>query len=301
MGNLIRLFTVFFLLSILLFQSCTDEKSTPERVEQNEQIQSNEFVYPSVPDTVYFCNIPILIDNFDKRERLDKEIIVNTFYHSSTIQIIKRSNRYLPVLERILSENKIPDDFKYLCIIESALTQVTSPSGAKGFWQFMPQTAREYGLRVDNEVDERLHVEKSTQAACQYLRDAYNKFNDWMLVAASYNMGMSGVEKAMEDQEVDHYFDLHLNNETSRYVFRILALKTILENSSDYGFNMDSIDLYSPVPIKKIKVEHSIKNLKHWARENGTTYHMLKVLNPWIINDKLTIRSEPVTIELPVK
>ena len=215
---------------ILISGACTqqNDKGIPEV--DTEISADNGFVLPPLPDTVLFCGKAIALENFDMRERLDKEIIVNTFYHSSTIQSLKRANRYFETLEKTLRQEDVPDDFKYLCLIESGLTQAVSPAGARGFWQFMPKTAKEYGLRVDKEVDERLHIEKSTIAACNYLKDANAKFEDWILVAASYNMGMGGVQSALTDQEVGNYFDLHLNNETSRYVFRILALKIIFEN-----------------------------------------------------------------------
>jgi hypothetical protein len=295
-----RLSIIFICLISLGFKSCVEEEARLAE-QQGDQLSISQegFSLPSTPDTVFFCNEQLLIDNFDRKERLDKELIVNTFYHSSTIQIIKKSNRYLPVIEEILAANDIPDDFKYLCIIESALSQVTSPSGAKGFWQFMPQTAREFRLRVDSEVDERLHVEKSTQAACQYLKTAHSKFNDWVLVAASYNMGMAGIQTALDDQGVSSFFDLHLNSETSRYIFRILALKLILERPTQYGFVINDKDLYQVPNTKTIIVDSSISNLKKWSKGLGSNYHMVKVLNPWIIGNKLTYRNESFKILLP--
>lgn len=265
-----------------------------------EIIQKTEsFQLPDLPKSVSFCGEEFPLDNFDVRERLDKELIVNAYYHSSTIQGLKRANRYFPEIEKALKENGIPDDFKYLCLIESGLSQAVSPAGAKGFWQFMPATAEEFNLTVNNQIDERLDVTKSTNAACKYLRKAQNNFNNWMLTAAAYNAGMGGIQNAMEDQLVERYFDLHLNNETSRYVFRILAMKIIFENPEAYGFSKEQIELYEPIATRKIEVKEVIPDLKKWAKENGSNYHMVKVLNPWILRDKLDVRNEVLTIELP--
>jgi len=284
---------------ILISGACTQQNDEVLPEAELESIVENDFVLPPLPDTVLFCGKVIVLENFDMRERLDKEIIVNTFYHSSTIQALKRANRYFEILEKTLNQENVPTDFKYLCLIESGLTQAVSPAGARGFWQFMPKTAQEYGLRVDKEVDERLHIEKSTVAACNYLKDANARFEDWILVAASYNMGMGGVGNALKDQEVENYFDLHLNNETSRYVFRILALKIIFENLEAYGFNKDELELYEPIDVRSIELTETTDSLKHWAKEQGSTFRMLKLLNPWIKGDKLTIKDETITVDLP--
>ena len=298
--SLIKFSTSIFFGAIILF-SC----SAPEKPKENEKgtteiIQKNEsFQLPNLPKSVSFCGEEFPLDNFDIRERLDKELIVNAYYHSSTIQGLKRANRYFPEIEKALKENGIPDDFKYLCLIESGLSQAVSPAGAKGFWQFMPATAEEFNLTVNNQIDERLDVTKSTAAACKYLRNAQNKFNNWMLTAASYNAGMGGIQNALDDQLVDRYFDLHLNNETSRYVFRILAMKIIFENPEAYGFSKEQIELYEPIPTRKVTVTNSVSDLKTWAKMNGSNYHMVKILNPWILSDKLKVTRGELTIELP--
>jgi hypothetical protein len=292
-------FPSFVLVGTLMLSSCSSNEKQKEK-EAVEFIQKTEsFQLPDLPKSVSFCGEEFPLDNFDVRERLDKELIVNAYYHSSTIQGLKRANRYFPEIEKALKENGIPDDFKYLCLIESGLSQAVSPAGAKGFWQFMPATAEEFNLTVNNQIDERLDVTKSTNAACKYLRNAQNKFNNWMLTAASYNAGMGGIQNAMEDQLVERYFDLHLNNETSRYVFRILAMKIIFENPEAYGFSKEQIELYEPIATRKIEVKEVIPDLKKWAKENGSNYHMVKVLNPWILRDKLDVRNEVLTIELP--
>lgn len=298
--SLIKL-SAFVSFSTLILSACSSPEKPKEKKEDTAEIiqKMESFQLPNLPASVSFCGEEFPLDNFDVRERLDKELIVNAYYHSSTIQGLKRANRYFPEIENALKANGIPDDFKYLCLIESGLTQAVSPAGAQGFWQFMPETAEEFSLMVNNQIDERLDVTKSTAAACKYLRNSQNKFNDWMLTAASYNAGMGGIQNALESQMVNRYFDLHLNNETSRYVFRILAMKIIFENPEAYGFSKEQIELYEPIPTRKIKVSNSISDLKEWSKKNGSNYHMVKVLNPWILSDKLKVTDEILTIELP--
>lgn len=297
MSKSIVFLTFYLVLSLVLF-GCSEEFPTSSNELKSEE-SHDEFIMPQLPKSVNFCGKDIKMDNFDIQERLDKELVVNTFYHSSTIQMLKRANRYFNEIEGILKNEGVPDDMKYLCLIESGLTQATSPSGAKGFWQFMPETAEQYGLIINNEVDERMHIDRSTRAACSYLKSAFRKFHDWTLVAASYNMGVAGLEGQLERQQVNTYYDLHLNNETSRYVFRILALKTIVENKKAYGFLLDEEELYSPIEVDRLLVEKPIPNLIDWAKEKGTTYRMVKLLNPWILGDKLTNYQFPCYIEIP--
>lgn len=292
------LYPLFLCLTLSLF-SC-EEHGEAEVNKQSIQEVDSDFKMPPLPKEIAFADQKIRFDNFDVQERLDKELIVNTFYHSSTIQGFKRANRYFGEIEAILKSEGIPDDFKYLCLIESGLTQAVSPSGAKGFWQFMPQTAEEYGLQINDEVDERLNIHKSTLAACAYLKDAYKELNDWILVAASYNRGVNGIKNELEEQGVDRYVDLHLNSETSRYVFRILALKHIFENAVDYGFDVESMELYDPIKTKKLTISEPISDLTQWVKEKGSTYRMLKLLNPWIRKNKLTRINREMIIELPV-
>ncbi len=278
-----------FLLVISIFLLCScGEESHPEKKLQVLKTEVQDFVLPPLPDTVYFCGEEIVLSSFDLKERLDKELIVNTFYHSSTIQGFKRANRYFDEISNVLKDEGIPDDFKYLCLIESGLTQAKSPAGALGFWQFMPTTAKEYGLTINSEVDERMDVKKSTRAACTYLKDAYRVFGDWTLTSAAYNRGVGGISKQMDEQGVESYFDLYLNNETSRYVFRILALKIIFENPEAYGFEPEKMELYEPVSYKTIKLNQPVLNLRKWAVDNGSNYKMVKLLNPWILGNELT-------------
>ena len=290
---------LIFPISLLFLVSCDNEIEIRDKKIEKQEVNLN-FHLPKLPQSVLFCGKEYNLDNFDIKERLDKELIINTYYHSSTIQSFKRANRFFSKLELLLKENDVPDDMKYLCLIESGLIQAVSPSGAKGFWQFMPLTAKEYGLKVNKEIDERLHIEKSTIAACEYLNDANEHFDDWVLSAAAYNRGVAGIESDLSSQNVSNYFDIHLNNETSRYVFRILALKIIFENPEAYGFNIDDIELYEPFKTRIIEVDYTINNLMIWAKEQNSNYHMLKLLNPWLISTKLTYKGTKFQIQLPL-
>ena len=282
------------------FSSCSsqNEQPAPERISAVE-IKPDHFAMPPIPDSISFCGVTVRMDNFDLKERLDRELIVNTYRHSATIQYLKRAKRFFPAIEKALAENGIPEDMKYLCVAESGLAQVTSRSGAKGFWQFMPPTAKEYGMKINAEIDERMNVEKSTEAACNYLKTAHQKFNDWFLAAAGYNRGMGGIQRDLTEQGVDSYFDLQMPEETNRYVFRIIALKIVMENPEAYGFYPEEFELYEPIDTKVITVNSSIPNLAEWAKENGSTYRMLRLLNKWIIGNKLTYRGESFNIQLP--
>ena len=237
----------------------------------------------------------------DVRERLDRELLINANLHSSTILIMKRANRAFPIIEPILQKNNVPDDFKYLAVIESALINAVSSAGARGVWQFMPETAKEKGMEINESVDERYHLEKSTEAACKYLLAAKEKFGSWTLAAASYNGGMNGVSKKIEEQKVADYYDLLLNDETSRYVFRILALKEIMKNPVKYGFNLFPSDLYESIPSKKIEVDSTINDLADFAKMQGVNYKILKIHNPWLRDKKLlNPAKKKYEIEIPL-
>ncbi|MBQ5457136.1 MAG: lytic transglycosylase domain-containing protein, partial [Bacteroidales bacterium] len=229
-------------------------------------------------------------------------LVVNMYRHSATITYLKKAKRYFPEIEKVLKENNIPDDLKYLCVAESGLSNVVSPAGATGFWQFMKTAGNEYGLRIDTNVDERYNHHKSVVAACKYFKDAYKKFKSWTLVAASYNMGMGGLSKSIESQKVDSYWDLLLNQETARYVYRIIALKLVMENPSTYGFNLDEKDLYDEIETYTIKVDSTISDLTQFAIDNGTNLKMLKYFNPWLRTNTLPNQSRrEFEIELPKK
>lgn len=238
---------------------------------------------PQVPESVILFDKIIDLTRFDRHERMDRELLAFAYMHSTSIQTIKRANRYFPIVEPILKEYGIPDDFKYLMAIESNCSPLArSHAGASGLWQFMQSTGREYGLEVNKNIDERYHVEKSTIAACKYLKAAYTKYNDWIAVAAAYNGGQARIAGQMSKQQVDETLDLYLVEETARYVYRIMAAKIMLSNPSAFGFRLKASDLYMPIPYKEVKVTTGISNLATWAQKQGTTYALLKNLNPWL-------------------
>lgn len=285
---------------VLVSAGCNQAEKT-EVVKEVSIEKEAHFKMPDMPDEMTFCDQKIDLTVFDAKERLDKELLTNTFYHSNTYQYFKRAHRYFGQLERILEEENMPADLKYLSLIESGLTQAISPSGAKGFWQFMPAAAKEYGLTVNREIDERYNIEKSTRAACAYLKNAYAKFNDWPLTAAAYNRGVGGITSDMESQQVDNYMDIHLNRETGRYFFRMLALKLIFESPEAYGFHPEDMYLYEPRKTRKITVDKSIPDLVQWSLDQGATFRELKLLNPWILGNRLTVSNKSFIIELPEK
>jgi hypothetical protein len=235
----------------------------------------------------------------DVQERLDKEMITNMNYHTNTTLVLKRANKVFPVLEPILAKYGIPDDFKYLAVIESSLVNAVSPAGARGVWQFMPLTAKEKGMEVSDQVDERYHLEKATEAACKYFLSAKEKFGSWTLAAASYNGGIGGIKSKMEEQQVDNYYDLLLTEETSRYVFRILALKEIMKNAANYGFSIPKEALYYPIATKKIVVDSTITNLAQFAKSQGVNYKILKLHNPWL-RDKMLLNASGKKYEIEI-
>ena len=252
------------------------------------------------PTSVDFAGEKAPLQIADVKERFDRELLVNANLHSSTILIIKRANRAFPIIEPILKQYGVPDDFKYLAVIESALTNAVSSSGAKGVWQFMPETAKEKGMEVNDVVDERYHLQKSTEAACKYLLKAKEKFGNWTLAAASYNGGMNGVNTKITEQKVSDYYDLLLTDETSRYVFRILAFKEIMQHPNLYGFDVSKQELYENIPTKIVEVDSSITDLAIFAKAQGINYKILKIHNPWLRDKKLVnITKKKYLIEIP--
>lgn len=243
-----------------------------------------------IPGQMSFAGETVPLNIPDVHERLDKELQINCYLHSNTIFLVKRANRWLPQMQEILRQHDIPDDFKYLPLIESNLMNAISPAGAVGYWQILKTSGKELNLEITDEVDERYDPLKATVAACKYLRKAYAKFGNWTMVAASYNRGMGGMDRALDDQQVDSYYDLYLNDETSRYVFRILAIKEIIEHPRRYGFNVNPEHLYAEEPLKYIEVTESIKDLVGFAKSQGTNYKLLKRHNPWLRDDRLTIK-----------
>ncbi|HFA51631.1 MAG TPA: lytic transglycosylase domain-containing protein [Bacteroidetes bacterium] len=272
--------------TVAIFASYETPTNDPDGTAYNRSIY-----IPSVDatDEYWFAGERIPTENFDVRERLERELIVNTYYHTSTILNLKKMTRFFPVIEPILKEYGVPEDFKYLAVAESNLSNAKSPVGAKGFWQFMRGTASDYGLQVNTEVDERYHLEKATRAACKYLKKYHEKFGSWINTAAAYNMGPSGFAKEMERQKSDNYFDLNINEETSRYVFRILAIREVLEKPTKFGFDIPEEEKYMPLNnYSVVQVDGAIPNLGDFAKKYGTTYRMLKLYNPWLLSYKLT-------------
>lgn len=293
---------IFFIVILYFFINKREITKEIEPVtEKMVFVQGMNYAMPApLPDSANFAGEAVPMDIFYVREQFDRELTVNTYWHSSTILNIKRAARWFPVIEPILAKNGIPEDFKYLALIESGLLNVISPSGATGFWQFLEKTGKEYGLTINKEVDERYHVAKATEAACAYLNKSYIKFGNWTLVASSYNAGQSRIDETIDKQQVRNYYHMFLNDETSRFVFRILALKSIYENPIKYGFKIAEGDLYDPLEYKTVKVKESISDLPAFAREHRTTYRMLKELNPWLRSDKLTVRhGEEFEIAIP--
>jgi len=289
----ILLFVLIFVLCLSaggLFYFFTLEEGVSDR-QYREAFRRNYKIFAvDVPETVSFAGEEAPLNVFYVYESLDRELLVNTYWHNKTVLTFKRAHRWFPVIEPILAEYGIPDDFKYLAVIESGLENAISPSGAVGFWQFLKGTAKDYGLEVDSDVDERYHVQKSTVAACKYFRESYQKFSNWTLVAAAYNAGKRRISEELASQKASSYYDLLLSEETSRYVFRILALKTIFEGPTDYGMFMREKDFYPAIPTKTITVDKDIKDLVAFSAEQGIPYKVLKMFNPWLRDRKLKVK-----------
>ena len=271
--------------------------------EYKDNFFNNYKVYAiDLPDKIDFAGEQVPLNDPDVYERLDREFLVNAYWQSNGLLLIKRANKYFPIIEPILKRNNIPDDFKYLALIESGLTNAVSPSGASGFWQFMKAAAQEYGLEVNDQVDERYHLEKATQAACDYLNRAKRSTGSWTMAAAAYNAGVAGMNKQTSFQQTDNYYDLWLNTETSRYVFRILAVKEIMKNPKKYGFIFETKHLYNELPTYNIMVDGSIENLTDFAKSYNITYKDLKIYNPWLRDRKLDNKSNKTYyIKIPKK
>lgn len=273
-----------------LFYFFTPEKGISDKQYRDAFRRNYKIFSVPVPAKISFAGDEVPLNIFYVHEALDRELLVNTYWHNKTVLLFKRAHRWFPVIEPILEENGVPDDFKYLAVIESGLTNAVSPSGAAGFWQFLEGTAKDFGLEVDKIVDERYHVLKSTEAACKYFNKSYEKFGDWTLVAAAYNGGNRRIQEELEEQGADNYYDLLLSEETSRYIFRILALKTIFEHPSHYGFYLRERDFYPPVPVREVRVDKDVKSLVSFAKEQGIPYKVLKYFNPWLRDRNLKVK-----------
>lgn len=270
-------------------------------VETSAGPQEIFFTAVALPEKLDFANEEVTLENFDVRESLDREMLIIANFHSQELLYLKKTNRYFSVIEPILKKNEIPDDFKYLALAESGfLDKIVSPAGAVGIWQFMKDAALEYGLEVNEEVDERYHIEKSTEAACKYLRHSYEKYKNWTMVAASYNAGISGMNRQIDVQDSKNYYDLLLNEETSRYIFRILSLKLVIGDPVKYGFKISDDEKYPIIPFKEVKVAGSVKSFTEFARANNINYKLFKQFNPWLRQPDLkNPKGKIYTVKIP--
>jgi len=283
-------------------QDPVQEKNNSAENTQEKAVNDYNVYALSLPENLNFAGEKVPVENPDIHERMDRELLVNTYWQSNGLLLIKRAHKYFPIIEPILEKNGVPDDFKYLAVAESGLTQIVSPAGATGFWQIMSATAKEHGLEVNGNVDERYNIEKSTQVACDYLKDAKERFGSWTLAAAAYNAGNYGISKQQDRQAVTDYYDLLLSSETGRYVFRILALKEILNNPAHYGFNFEEKHLYQPITTKKVKVDTAVADFSTFAKELGINYKLLKIHNPWLREAHLNNKSRKLyEIKIPKK
>lgn len=282
----------FLLVSFLFINSIDKEKADDDAYKTSFKEKYGIFAL-DLPEELDFAGELVPLQNFDTRESLDRELLVNAYWQSQTLIFIKLANRFFPIIEPILKENNIPDDFKYLVIAESGLVPIAkSPSGAVGFWQFLKGTATDYGLEVNSEVDERYHIEKATLAAAKYLKHNYEKYGSWTMVAASFNIGRTGLYRQVKRQKSNNYYDLLLPQETSRYVFRILAIKLILSNPTKYGFYVKEDQLYEPIPFYEVKIDSTINSFANFATHFKTNYKILKYLNPWLREPYLSNKSK---------
>lgn len=269
---------------------------------QFEDHENYNIYATNLPANIDFAGEKVPMKKLDIRERLDKEILINTYWQSKTILLIKRSKKYFPIIEKILADNNIPDDFKYLALIESGLENVTSPSGAKGFWQIMKTTGKEYGLEINSNVDERYNLNLSTRLACKYLKKAKDKFGSWILAAAAFNRGINGVQNKITNQDQTVYENILFGEETKRYVFRIIALKNIVESPESFGFYIREEQMYNPIKYKEIKIDIPLNNISDFSKVFGLSYKNFKIHNPWLLENHLNNKSRKVyTISIPTE
>lgn len=292
---------VVLLLSSFSFPGKNIGKETTKLSDEDKKTHSKSITNsPQMPENINFCGEEVPLKNFEVYERLDRELIVNKYFHSATILVLKRSKRWFPLIKKILKKNNIPSDFIYLSVIESNLENAVSPKGATGFWQFMKAAGKQYGLEINGEIDERYHVEKSTEAACKYLEKAYKKFGSWTLAAASYNRGVNGIRKQVERQKSNNYYNLVLPEETQRYIFRILALKDLFKDPEKYGYYIDEDDYYDPIETYEVKVKSKVNHWADFAKKHKINYKTLKLFNPWLRDNKLTNkRKKTYTLKIP--
>jgi membrane-bound lytic murein transglycosylase D len=289
----IATFVIGFIAGIFLVSLLSFDEKHDSAIPCGTQSTSNQPVWaaPALPASIDFAGEAVPLDQLEIKEALDREVLYNYYNQNSILYLLKLANRYFPAIEQRLKANGVPDDFKYLCVAESQLANAISRVGATGFWQFMKGTAPMFDIEVSSTVDERYHVGKSTDAACRYLKQAYAKFGSWTAAAASYNCGMGGYNDHSTFQQTKNYYDLMLPEETQRYIFRILAFKYLLSNADKLGFSLPATERYHPVRTRTITISNSISNLAAFARQNGTTYKLLKWYNPWLRARSLTVRA----------
>lgn len=265
-------------------------------------IKANYHIYaPVLPENLEFAGEKVPMNIYYVRESMDRELMVNMYWHSNILLYMKRAGRFFPVIEPILKRNGVPDDFKYLCVIESGLQNVTSSAKAQGYWQFIRSTGEKYGLTVNDDIDMRNSIEASTEAACRYLKDLKQRFGSWTSAAAAYNCGENGLSRRFSLESVNNYYDVRLNPETARYVYRILAVKQIMQHPQDYGIYIRECDLYPPIPTQNATLSGQNIDLYEFARQHKCSYKMLRELNPWLINEKLRNKeNKTFTVKLPV-
>lgn len=300
--KILGLVAIIMVSSLLIFATKNDNIESNNDIIDSDKNTSESYQIRAlkIPDGLNFAGELVPIEKPDIRERIDRELLVNTYWQSNGLLLFKRVHKYFPIIEPILEKNGIPNDFKYLAVIESGLLNVTSPAGAKGFWQIMKSTGRENGLEVNSNVDERYHIEKSTQVACNYLKKSKERFGTWTLAAAAYNAGNAGINRKITSQKVNNYYDLLLAEETQRYIPRMVALKEILNNPEKYGFIFDNEDLYKLTPTKIIKVDTAITNIAQFSKKLGINYKVLKLHNPWLRENKLNNKSRKLyEIKIP--
>lgn len=295
---------VIVVISTLIFavQSKKQLIELKEEVAEKNVAEGYRISAIDIPEDLNFAGEKVPLDDPEIIERVDREFLVNTYWQSNALLLMKRAHKYFPVIEPILAKNGIPDDFKYLAVAESGLDNVVSHAGATGFWQIMKATGKEYGLEINDNVDERYHLEKSTEVACRYLKKYKEKYGNWTLAAASYNAGTGSIDKYLGIQQVEDYYDLLLGQETGRYVFRIMAIKEILSHPEKYGFDIEKEDLYSAVPTFKVEVDKPVLSFATFAKEYEINYKVLKRHNPWLREAHLNNSSgKKYVIEIPNK
>jgi membrane-bound lytic murein transglycosylase D len=287
--------------ALILLSNTNNERADKTVSETEVSVLSQQIMPVNLDRQWYFSGESVPL-NVDTKERLHRELIINSYLHSATLLNILNSTRYFPAIEKILKEEGVPEDFKYLAIAESNLRNAVSPAGAKGVWQFMSAAASEQNLEISDEVDERYHLEKSTRAAAKYIKQLYNKFGSWTNAAAAYNIGPGRLSKLMQEQGESNYYDLELNQETARYVFRIIAIKEVVSDPLAFGYRINMEEKYPPLDnYIETEITESITNLGEFAKKHNTSYRLIKFYNPWLLSSKLTVKNKKYILKIPTQ